>query len=213
MLDESESTFQMTTVKNLIQKCELFHQKELGIDHQMSTAEKAMEFLTRWIIMCFLCILIKGIYNSTTTLNRHEISCCVMYDDPEFALCATSKPRGKPRLSELVRSDSIVQSEIKHYAVNWLMIVAKSLFLWFLLLLMRWFGKLWSIQKSSLWIAQQGLINNKQKREFFFSVIRTLSGKCHLSNMPVIPSGELFARFVPTTIILSLTTTTINLNR
>ena len=30
---------------------------------------------------------------------------------------------------------------------------------------------------------------NKQKREFFFSVIRTPSGKCHLSNMTVIPSG------------------------
>jgi len=33
---------------------------------------------------------------------------------------------------------------------------------------------------------------NKQKREFFFSVISTPSGKRHLSNMTVIPSGEIF---------------------
>jgi quinolinate synthase len=47
MLDESEGTFQMTTVKNLTQKYELFHQKELGINHQMSTAEKDTEFPTQ----------------------------------------------------------------------------------------------------------------------------------------------------------------------
>lgn len=47
MLDESEGTFHTSTVKNLIHQCELFHQKELGIDHNMSTAEKAMEFLNR----------------------------------------------------------------------------------------------------------------------------------------------------------------------
>jgi len=40
MRDESESTFDVITIKNLIQKCELLHQKELGVDHQMSTAEK-----------------------------------------------------------------------------------------------------------------------------------------------------------------------------
>ena len=33
---------------------------------------------------------------------------------------------------------------------------------------------------------------NKQKREFFFSVIRTSFGKCHLSNMTVIPSGNMY---------------------
>jgi hypothetical protein len=50
MLDESDGSFQSTTVKNLIQKCELLHQKELGIDHTMSSAEKAMEFLSRYLM-------------------------------------------------------------------------------------------------------------------------------------------------------------------
>jgi hypothetical protein len=48
MLDELEDTFQATTVKNLTHKCELLHQKELRIDHNMSTSEKYMEFLARY---------------------------------------------------------------------------------------------------------------------------------------------------------------------
>ena len=36
-----------------------------------------------------------------------------MYDVPELRLCAISKPRGKPKLSESLKSDSIVQSEIE----------------------------------------------------------------------------------------------------
>jgi hypothetical protein len=47
ILDEWERTFHTTIVKNLIQICELFLQKELGINHDMSTAEKAMDFLSR----------------------------------------------------------------------------------------------------------------------------------------------------------------------
>ena len=47
MLDDADGTYQSATVRNLVQKCELLHQKELGIDHTMSSAEKAMEFLKR----------------------------------------------------------------------------------------------------------------------------------------------------------------------
>jgi hypothetical protein len=47
MLDDADGTYQSATVRNLVQKCELLHQKELGIDHTMSSAEKAMEFLNR----------------------------------------------------------------------------------------------------------------------------------------------------------------------
>ena len=35
MLDESEGTFHTTTKKKLNQRCGLFHQKELGINHDM----------------------------------------------------------------------------------------------------------------------------------------------------------------------------------
>ena len=47
MLDDADGTYQSATVRNLVQKCELLHEKELGIDHTMSSAEKAMEFLKR----------------------------------------------------------------------------------------------------------------------------------------------------------------------
>jgi hypothetical protein len=49
MLDESDGSFQSTTIKNLIQKSELLHRKELGIKHTMSSAENAMEFLSRYL--------------------------------------------------------------------------------------------------------------------------------------------------------------------
>ena len=44
MLDESDGSFQSSTIRNVIQKCELLQQKELGIDHTMLSAEKAIEF-------------------------------------------------------------------------------------------------------------------------------------------------------------------------
>jgi hypothetical protein len=46
MLDDFDGPFQSTTNKSLIQNCELLHQKKLRIDHAMSSAEKAMEFLS-----------------------------------------------------------------------------------------------------------------------------------------------------------------------
>jgi hypothetical protein len=49
MLDDSDGRYQASTVRNIVQKCELLRQKELGIDHNMSSAEKAMEFLTRLV--------------------------------------------------------------------------------------------------------------------------------------------------------------------
>ena len=53
MLNESYVSFPSTTIKNLIQICELFHQKELGIDHTLSSAEKMMEFLSKVSTMSY----------------------------------------------------------------------------------------------------------------------------------------------------------------
>jgi hypothetical protein len=44
VLDENDGKFQTTTIKHLVQKCDLLHQKENGIDHVMPTAEKAIEY-------------------------------------------------------------------------------------------------------------------------------------------------------------------------
>jgi hypothetical protein len=47
MLDESKGIFQRTTVKNLFQKYELLHQKEIGIDLNILTSKKAVEFCAK----------------------------------------------------------------------------------------------------------------------------------------------------------------------
>jgi hypothetical protein len=39
MLDDADGTYQSATVRKLVQKCELLHQKELGIDHTMPSAD------------------------------------------------------------------------------------------------------------------------------------------------------------------------------
>jgi len=70
LLDESDGTFQTSTTKNLIRKCELIHQKELGIDHNMSTAEKAMDWYDE--IMNSFCFEHPGHGNSSTA-NRSSI--------------------------------------------------------------------------------------------------------------------------------------------
>lgn len=51
MLNDSDGTHQSSTVKNLLQKCELIHHKELGIVNTMSSSEKAMDFLNRYVVI------------------------------------------------------------------------------------------------------------------------------------------------------------------
>ena len=152
--------------------------------------------------MCvFSCILIKCICNSTTTLNRHEISCHVMYDDPKLGLCANSKQRGRSRLSELLKSDSIKHSEIKALCSELTYDSGKKL-------LMTSFASDEMIWETMKYLEVFFMDCTARANKLFFSVICTPSSKCQLSDMTVIPPGKLFARFVPTTIILSLTTTT-----
>ena len=77
-----------------------------------------MDFLGRQLMICgekfCVCSLIIFIivFNSITS-NRHEITCRVMHDDPELGLCAISKPRWRPQLLGSLKSNSVLQSEIK----------------------------------------------------------------------------------------------------
>ncbi len=49
ILKESDDLFQSTTSKNRIKNCELLQQMEFRINHKMSSAEKDMEFLSRYL--------------------------------------------------------------------------------------------------------------------------------------------------------------------
>ena len=50
ILDESDGTYQSSTVKDLLQKCELLQQEEQEIDDTMSPAEKEMIFYTGTVV-------------------------------------------------------------------------------------------------------------------------------------------------------------------
>ncbi len=110
-----------------------------------------------------------------------------MYDDPDVGLCAISKPRGRPQISELLKSEEVVQSEINTLRSELTFDSNKKL------VLMISFASDEMIRETmkypEVFFMDCTARVNKQKREFFFSVIRTPSGKCHLSNMTIIPSG------------------------
>ena len=135
--------------------------------------------------MCVLEVFLN--VNSTFCFHRHKISCHVVYDDPELGLCAISKPRGRPQISELLKSDEVVQSEINTLRSELTFDSNKKL------VLMISFASDEMIRETmkypEVFFLDCTARVNKQKREFFFSVIRTPSGKCHLSNMTIIPSG------------------------
>ena len=46
-MDESDGSFLVQTVKNYLNECEILKRKELGLDHRMSSAEAAIEYLHR----------------------------------------------------------------------------------------------------------------------------------------------------------------------
>ncbi len=46
-MDESDGSFLVQTVKNYLNTCKILKRKELGLDHQMSSAEVAIEYLHR----------------------------------------------------------------------------------------------------------------------------------------------------------------------
>ena len=141
------------------------------------------------IQLCSLFVLCWHLLNPNSSFHiyRHKISCHVVYDDPELGLCAISKPRGRPQISELLKSDEVVQSEINTLRSELTFDSNKKL------VLMISFASDEMIRETmkypEVFFMDCTARVNKQKREFFFSVIRTPSGKCHLSNMTIIPSG------------------------
>ena len=46
-LEQNDGSFTVQTIKNYLNACDLLTKKELGLDHQMSSAEAAIEYLHR----------------------------------------------------------------------------------------------------------------------------------------------------------------------
>jgi len=120
--------------------------------------------------------------------TRNEISCRIVYDDPSLGLCAISRPRGRPCSTDVLKTDVVINSKIADLRRELTFGVDKKL------VLMISFASDEMIRETmkypEVFFMDCTAPVNKQKREFFFSVIRTPSGRCHLSNMTVIPSGK-----------------------
>ncbi len=105
-----------------------------------------------------------------------------------MGVCAISRPRGRPSTTDVLTTDEKIQSEINSLRHELTFEDSKNL------VLMISFASDEMIRETMkypevLFMDCTARVN-KQKREFFFSVIRTPSGKYHLSNMTVIPSGN-----------------------
>ena len=98
-----------------------------------------------------------------------------------------SRPRGRPCTNDVLKTDASIRSEITGLRKELTFGEDKKL------VLMISFASNEMIRETmkypEVFFMDCTARVNKQKREFFFSVIRTPSGRCHLSNMTVIPSG------------------------
>lgn len=108
-----------------------------------------------------------------------------MYDDPALGVVALSEPRGRPKVLNV---DPSIQSDIKHLRSS-LTFDRKTK-----LVLLLSFSTDDMIRRTMMYPEVYFMDctgrANRQKRELFISVVRSPSGKCFMSNVTVIPSGE-----------------------
>lgn len=125
-------------------------------------------------------------------------------------MCALSRPRGRPCTTDILKTDLTVQSEIDSLRSELTFDSGKKL------VLLISFASDEMIRETmkypEVFFMDCTARVNKQKREFFFSVIRTPSGKCHLSNMTVIPSGKRYCIFLVLSLFFSVITSTSELS-
>lgn len=107
------------TISNLLQKVDLINHGDMNVDHNMSTAEKAIHYLSRLVYFIrFLYQLICPSIESQSLLSlpSNNISHSVVYDDPQLGLSAMSNPRGRPKGKPNVvqlKADERILSEVK----------------------------------------------------------------------------------------------------
>ena len=128
------------------------------------------------MVLCFrvLTILLSTVSFSCPFISRNEISCRIVYDDPKLGVCAISRPRGRPLTTEILKSDEAIMSEISDLRKELTFCNDKKL------VLMISFASDEMIRETmkypEVFFMDCTARVNKQKREFFFSVIRTPSG-------------------------------------
>ena len=114
-----------------------------------------------------------------------------MYDDPDLGVVAISEPRGRPKQLNV---DPTIRGGIVDLREALIFDNKTKLFL----LLSFSTNK---IVKQTTMYPEVYFMDctgraNRQKRELFISVVRSPSGKCYMSNVTVIPSGDLIQFFM-----------------
>jgi hypothetical protein len=115
-----------------------------------------------------------------------EISYCCVYDDPDLGVVAISEPRGRPKqlnVDPTIRGEIIDLREALTFDNKTKLVLLLSF-------------STNEMVKQTMMYPEVYFMDctgraNRQKRELFISVVRSPMGKCYMSNVTVIPSGDI----------------------
>lgn len=190
MEETNNSEIDNKTVSNLLQKVDLINHDDMNVNHDMSSADKAIRYLSRFVFI-FTLLLTEMIAHNYLYSASHNISHSVVYDDPELGLCALSNPRGRPNLKNNVvqlNADEKVVTEVMNLREEMSFAADKKL-----VLIVSFATD--EMIRETMKFPEVNFIDctgraNRQKRDLFLSVIRSALGRCHISNVSIMPSGE-----------------------
>jgi hypothetical protein len=118
---------------------------------------------------------------------RQKLGLC-QYDDPKLGLVAHTNNRGRPKEKSLLQGDETVESNIS--LIRQTLTFDKNS----KLVLMISYATDEMIRATLMHpeVLFMGVIGsvNRQKRDFFLSIVHSGKDKCFPSNITVIPSGE-----------------------
>ena len=115
-----------------------------------------------------------------------EISYRCVYDDPDLGVVAISEPRGRPKqlnVDPAIRGDIVDLREALTFDNKTKLVLLLSF-------------STNEMVKQTMMYPEVYFMDctgraNRQKRELFISVVRSPMGKCYMSNVTVIPSGDI----------------------
>lgn len=191
-MDKSDSSYKSKAISNLVKKCEVLQNQAFGIDHKMSTAEKAMHHLSKCVfipvfkIVSILEYTCKHILYAPAT-SRNNITHRVIYDDPNLGLVAHSRPRGRPPVTTQLTVDDTVKMEIKKLRKE-LSFDSKTKLVLLISYATEEMVKVTMMYPEVFFVDCTGRAN-RQKRDVFVMVVRAPQAKCHIGNITIMPSG------------------------
>ena len=139
------------TVSNLVQKVNLINHGDMNVDHNISSAEKAIHYLSLVFIIILSSIQLLIETHSMSSLPSNNISIShysIVYDNPLLGLSAMSnppsRPNGKHDVVQLNADEKIVTEVMSLWKEMSFDVDKKLVLILFPLLQIMWLGKLWN---------------------------------------------------------------------